>query len=184
MPRQNKKYAENLLNVENEHLKKLNQIVTDSVKEEELLIQEIAQKTKEQLTFAQRIADKVARFGGSWRFIIIFGIVLVAWIVINELLPASRKYDPYPFILLNLILSCVAAMQAPVSMMSQNRQEDKDRKQAENDYMINLKSEIEIRTLHQKMDLLMQEQFLKLMECQAEQIKLLQQMLNKLPGGK
>lgn len=179
------KYIDELLDTENDHLKKLNEIVLQSVEQEKLLLQNIAESAAEQLTLGQRLADKVARFGGSWKFITWFAVVLFGWIVINLLLTGRSKFDPFPFILLNLVLSCLAAIQAPVIMMSQNRQEEKDRKRNENDYVINLKAEIEIRTLHQKVDLLMQEQFKKLIESQAEQIKLLQSIIKeeKKKGG-
>lgn len=170
------KYIQDLLQTEDEHLKKLNEIVVQSIEQEKLMLQNIADE-KEQLSFGQRTADKVARFGGSWRFIIWFGGVLLVWIMINLMLPAKERWDPYPFILLNLLLSCLAAIQAPIIMMSQNRQEEKDRQRNENDYMVNLKAEIEIKTLHQKMDLLIQDQFKKLIETQAEQIKLLQALV-------
>lgn len=173
------KYVSELLNVESRHLKKLNGIVLDAVKEENLIIDKITNESKQHLTAAQRISDKVAKFGGSWKFIIVFSIILIIWITVNALLPAGKRFDPYPFILMNLILSCIAALQAPVIMMSQNRQQEKDREQSVNDYMINLKCEIEIRTLHQKMDLLIQDQFKKLIESQAEQIKLLQEIIGK-----
>jgi uncharacterized membrane protein len=107
---------------------------------------------KQNLTFGQRIADKVASFGGSWTFIISFGVFIFLWISLNVLWLINKGFDPYPFILLNLILSYLAALQAPVIMMSQNRQEEKDRERSKNDYMINLKSELEIRTLHEKID--------------------------------
>ncbi|MBO9203561.1 MULTISPECIES: DUF1003 domain-containing protein [Niastella] len=171
------KYINELLNTENEHLKKLNEIVLQSIEQEKLLLESIAQHDTEQLSLGQRLADKVARFGGSWKFITWFTAMLVIWIGINLILIGRGRFDPYPFILLNLLLSCLAAIQAPVIMMSQNRQEEKDRKRNENDYVVNLKAEIEIRTLHQKIDLLMQEQFKKLIESQAEQIKLLQSII-------
>jgi uncharacterized membrane protein len=173
------KYISELLDTENDHLKKMNEIVLQSLEQEKLLLQNISQPPDEQLTLGQRLADRVARFGGSWKFITWFGAVLCIWIIINLLLKGRDRFDPYPFILLNLLLSCLAAIQAPVIMMSQNRQEEKDRKRNENDYLINLKAEIEIRTLHQKMDLLMQEQFKKLIETQAEQIKLLQSIIRE-----
>jgi uncharacterized membrane protein len=173
------KYIDELLDTENDHLKKLNEIVLQSVEQEKLLLQNIAESAAEQLTLGQRLADKVARFGGSWKFITWFAAVLIGWIGINLLLTGRGRFDPFPFILLNLVLSCLAAIQAPVIMMSQNRQEEKDRKRNENDYVINLKAEIEIRTLHQKVDLLMQEQFKKLIESQAEQIKLLQSIIKE-----
>ena len=113
-------------------------------------------------TIGQRAADQIAKFAGSWAFIFSFTGVLIAWMVINGLL-ASRAFDPYPFILLNLVLSCVAAIQAPLIMMSQNRQEEKDRRRAENDYKVNLKTEIMIEDLHDKMNeiLVRQESILK-----------------------
>jgi uncharacterized membrane protein len=179
------KYINELLDTENDHLKKLNEIVLQSIEQEKLVLQNIAEPAAEQLTLGQRLADRVARFGGSWKFITWFAVVLFVWILINLLLIGRNRFDPYPFILLNLVLSCLAAIQAPVIMMSQNRQEEKDRKRNENDYVINLKAEIEIRTLHQKVDLLMQEQFKKLIESQAEQIKLLQSIIReeKKKGG-
>lgn len=174
------KYISELLNTENDHLKKLNEIVLQSIEQEKLLLESLSQQqATEKLSFGQRLADKVARFGGSWKFITWFMAVLIIWIGINLLLTSRERFDPYPFILLNLLLSCLAAIQAPVIMMSQNRQEEKDRKRNENDYVVNLKAEIEIRTLHQKIDLLMQEQFKKLIESQAEQIKLLQSIIRE-----
>ena len=126
------------------------------------------------------MADHVAAIGGSWGFIIAFGLILTAWMGWNQLTKGHpMAFDPYPFIFLNLMLSMLAAIQAPVIMMSQNRQEEKDRTRNENDYVVNLKSEIEIRTLHQKIDLLIQEQFKQLIESQAEQIKLLQSIIRE-----
>lgn len=121
-------------------------------------------------TFGQKIADKVAEFGGSWTFILSFLGFLVLWIAANALLLLNKGFDPYPFILLNLILSCIAALQAPVIMMSQNRQEEKDRERAKNDYMINLKSELEIRMLHEKIDHMIIQQEETLIQMQKEQI--------------
>lgn len=173
------KYINQLLNTEDGHLKKLNEIVLQSIEQEKLLLQNISDSRKDKLSFGQRLADRVARFGGSWKFIISFMLLLAVWIVINLVLVNRHRFDPYPFILLNLLLSCLAAIQAPVIMMSQNRQEEKDRTRNENDYVVNLKSEIEIRTLHQKIDLLIQEQFKQLIESQAEQIKLLQSIIRE-----
>ena len=129
------------------------------------------------LTTGQRIADKVASFGGSWRFIILFGLFLFIWISINIFWLANKGFDPYPFILLNLILSCLAAIQAPVIMMSQNRQEEKDRERAKKDYMINLKSELEIRILHEKIDHLIMHQQQELLEIQKVQIEMMNDIL-------
>lgn len=130
-----------------------------------------------QLTFGQRIADKVALFGGSWTFIISFFLFITVWIVSNVIFLNQKTFDPYPFILLNLILSCIAAVQAPIIMMSQNRQEEKDRLRAKKDYQVNLKAELEIRKLHEKVDELMIQQHEKIMEIQEIQINLMKQIL-------
>jgi len=129
------------------------------------------------LTFGQRIADKVASFGGSWKFIISFGVFIFIWICANIYWLANKGFDPYPFILLNLILSCLAALQAPVIMMSQNRQEEKDRDRSKKDYMINLKSELEIRTLHEKVDHFIMDQYEELIDIQKEQMEKLNFLL-------
>ncbi len=136
-------------------------------------MQNLLHPPKETITKGQAISDKVASFGGSWAFIISFFIILILWIVYNCIAPTGKNFDPYPFILMNLILSCIAALQAPIIMMSQNRQEEKDRKRSENDYLINLKAELEIRALHQKIDLLLQEQIKVLFESQAAQLEIL-----------
>lgn len=130
-------------------------------------------------TFGQKIADKVAEFGGSWTFILSFLGFLVLWIAANVFLLVNKGFDPYPFILLNLILSCIAALQAPVIMMSQNRQEEKDRDRAKNDYMINLKSELEIRMLHEKIDHLIIQQEETLIKMQKEQIDRLNSIIEQ-----
>jgi len=149
---------ENLLTAENEHIIKLQEIVKKTIEDENLIIQNLLNPPKEIVTRGQNISDKVARFGGSWFFIISFLLLLTVWILFNVLVPKGDEFDPYPFILMNLVLSCVAALQAPIIMMSQNRQEEKDRKRSENDYLINLKAELEVRALNQKLDLLVQEQ--------------------------
>ena len=135
---------------------------------------------KEIITRGQSISDKVAQFGGSWKFIIIFAIILTVWIFYNSIAPSGLNFDPYPFILMNLILSTIAALQAPIIMMSQNRQEEKDRMRSENDYLINLKAEMEIRSLHQKVDLLLEEQIKTLFDSQAKQFDLLEDMSEKI----
>lgn len=132
------------------------------------------------LTFGQRVADHVATFGGSWTFIISFLAFLLIWIAVNALWLVNESFDPYPFILLNLILSCVAALQAPVIMMSQNRQETKDRERAKKDYMVNLKSELEIRILHEKIDHLMLNQQQEILEVQKIQIEMLSDILEEM----
>lgn len=118
----------------------------------------------------------MASFGGSWKFILVFFLVMLIWIFLNVFILNDVAFDPYPFILLNLVLSCTAALQAPVIMMSQNRKEQKDRKRAENDYLVNLKSEIEIRNLHQKIDLLIVEQMKSLFETQKIQLEMLEEI--------
>lgn len=135
---------------------------------------------EKKLSVGQRVADKVADFGGSWTFIISFVSFLVLWILANVFILANKGFDPYPFILLNLILSCVAALQAPVIMMSQNRQEEKDRERAKKDYMINLKSELEIRILHEKIDHLIMHQQQTLLEMQKEQMERMEEMMKRM----
>lgn len=171
---------ENILNAENGHIIKLQEIVKKTLEDESLIIQNLLNPPKEILTKGQDISDKVARFGGSWLFIISFFIILTIWIVYNVTAPKGGEFDPYPFILMNLILSCIAALQAPIIMMSQNRKEEKDRKRNENDYLINLKAELEIRSLNQKLDLLLQEQIKLLFESQTKQMELLKRIESKL----
>ena len=179
----NKKHFDELLKSENEHLQKLHDIVLASVKEEELIASKLYNKD-EVTSFPDRVSDKVAEFGGSWKFIISFLVMMTVWIVSNVFWLKNKAFDPYPFILLNLILSCVAALQAPIIMMSQNRKEDRDRQRAENDYIINLKAEIEIRNLHQKLDLLIAEQMKNLFEIQKAQVDQLQEIIDSLKNHK
>lgn len=141
---------------------------------------DIAEQDDSVLTTGQRIADKVATFGGSWTFIISFGTFLFGWILLNVFFLQQNAFDPFPFILLNLILSCIAALQAPVIMMSQNRQEQKDRDRAKKDYMINLKSELEIQMLHEKVDHLIMHQQKELIEIQKIQIDMMNDILKKV----
>jgi uncharacterized membrane protein len=174
------KEIDQLLMQENAHLKKLHAIVKATIQSEELIIQNLLNPPIETLTTGQAISDKVARFGGSWKFIIAFGVVLTSWIVFNVLALNQFRFDPFPFILMNLILSCIAALQAPVIMMSQNRQEEKDRKRSENDYLINLKAELQIRTLNQKIDVLLEDQIKTLFATQEKQFLLLKEILTKM----
>ena len=171
---------ETLLTQEDDQLKKLQDIVTETIKEQELILDNLLHPPSEILSRGQKVSDKVARFGGSWKFIISFALILIVWIIYNIFSPQKDRFDVYPFILLNLVLSCIAAMQAPIIMMSQNRQEEKDRQRAENDYLVNLKAEIEIRGLHQKMDLLLQEQLKTLYTLQHKQIELLNSICDKV----
>ena len=135
------------------------------------------------LTFGQRVADRVATFGGSWTFIIFFSVVLFLWVTVNSFILANRAFDPYPYILMNLVLSALAALQAPVIMMSQNRSEARDRLRGENDYKINLKAELEIRHLHEKLDHLLRRQYNRLFELQQIQIELLEELGQKRRGS-
>ncbi len=169
-----------MLSDEKNHLEKLHKIVKDSINAEELLIHNLSNPEIENLSFSDKLSDNVAFFGGSWKFIISFFIVLTIWIIFNVFAIGVYKFDPYPFILMNLILSCIAALQAPIIMMSQNRQEEKDRKRSENDYLINLKAEMQIRSLNQKIDLLLEEQIKTLFETQEKQFELLKAINLKL----
>jgi uncharacterized membrane protein len=169
-----------LLQSETQQLNKLRVIVEKTMADEKLMIENLLHPPIEELTTGQKISDKVARFGGSWAFIISFFIILIIWILFNTLAPLRANFDPYPFILMNLILSCIAALQAPIIMMSQNRQEEKDRERGENDYLINLKAELEIRGLHQKIDLLLEEQIKVLFDSQAQQLGILKNIETKI----
>ena len=166
---------EKLKRVQAEHRERLRQIVGDALKEEKILSESLNADGKVPLTFGERMADKIALFGGSWKFIFLFFFVVALWISLN-VFALTVKFDPFPFILMNLFLSCVAALQAPFIMMSQNRKEERDRTRAENDYMVNLKAELEIRSLHQKIDLLLNESMKTLYDSQANQLALLKEI--------
>lgn len=172
--------TEQLLKSGDEQLVKLQKIVQQTIKEEKLIVQNLLNQPQDIISRGDSISDKVASFGGSWKFIILFSVILFAWILLNTLTLFSNHFDPYPFILMNLVLSAVAALQAPVIMMSQNRKEEKDRKRNENDYLINLKAELEVRSLHQKMDLLLEEQIKILFDSQAKQLEILKSIEEKL----
>lgn len=172
--------TKNLLKSEDEQLSKLQQIVKQAIAEEKLIVDNLLHQPNEILTRGQSISDKVATFGGSWKFIISFAIILCVWILFNTISPRRDEFDPYPFILMNLVLSAIAALQAPIIMMSQNRKEEKDRKRSENDYLINLKAELEVRSLHQKIDLLLEDQIKILFDSQATQLEILKRIEDKL----
>ncbi len=161
-------------------LTKLEKTVLSSVTNRTTLTDKVVGEEKQKLTIGQTIADKVASFGGSWTFIISFGVFIFIWILINMYWFINKGFDPYPFILLNLILSCLAALQAPVIMMSQNRQEEKDRDRSKKDYMINLKSELEIRMLHEKIDHFIMDQQQELFELQKTQIEMMNNILKQI----
>lgn len=169
-------YVSSLVQAEKGELSDLEKEVLESISRQEILSTHVDQEFESRLTPGQRLSDRLARFGGSWTFIMFFGCVLVAWIVVNSATLLLRPFDPYPFILLNLILSCLAAIQAPVIMMSQNRQEAKDRARATHDYQVNLKAELEIRQVHQKLDHLLSHQWERLVEIQEVQLELLSEM--------
>lgn len=173
------KYIADYLAKELGELSDLEQRVLASFRNNSTLTDKIADSGDESvtLTFGQKIADKVAAFGGSWTFILSFCFFLFLWIIINVFWFHNQGFDPYPYILLNLILSCIAALQAPIIMMSQNRQEEKDRARSKSDYMINLKSELEIRMLHEKIDHLIMHQQEELLEIQKVQIDMMQDIL-------
>ena len=163
-----------------EHLNEREKKVADRLAEGTPISRNVAKDFSEQSTFGQRIADRVTTFGGSWTFISIFGAVLFLWILLNFLLliRLGSTFDPYPYILLNLVLSMLAAVQAPIILMSQNREADKDRLSAEHDYEVNLKAELEIMALHEKLDLLREKQWSELISIQQEQLKLLSRLMD------
>ena len=170
-----------LMESEKLHFQKLQELVENTIKEEKLLTAKLAESEEDSaITLGDRLADKIADFGGSWSFILLFLFGILAWIVLNSFSSTGIQFDPFPYILLNLILSCIAALQAPVIMMSQNRQENKDRRRARNDFLVNLKAELEVRSLHSKVDLLMSEQMKSLFEFQKGQIDLLKEIKEKL----
>ena len=173
------KYISNYLLVEIGELSNLETRVIGSLNEDKSLVSTVEDEIGVR-TVGQKVADKVAAFGGSWKFIILFGVFILFWILINIYVFLNKGFDPYPFILLNLILSCLAALQAPVIMMSQNRQEEKDSERAKKDYMINLKSELEIRMLHEKLDHLIMHQQEELIEIQKVQIEMMNDILTRI----
>jgi uncharacterized membrane protein len=169
-------YIKEVLEDEIGELSALDQEVVESLQQHEILSSDLEKQFEKKLTFGERLSDQIAEFGGSWKFLITFGVVIIVWIGANVVLLATRAFDPYPFILLNLILSCLAAVQAPVIMMSQNRAEARDRLRGENDYKVNLKAELEIRHLHEKIDHLLSRQYNRLFEIQQIQIELLEEI--------
>jgi uncharacterized membrane protein len=174
-----KDYIKEVLEDEIGELSALDNEVIESLQQHEILSSDISKQFERKLTFGERLSDHIAEFGGSWKFLITFGAVLLIWIAVNGVILVTRAFDPYPFILLNLILSCLAAVQAPIIMMSQNRAEARDRLRAENDYKVNLKAELEIRHLHEKIDHLLRRQYNRLFEIQQIQIELLEEISRK-----
>jgi len=178
------KYISEKLVNEIGELNDLKKQVVNSISKSEIISDESLKTDLKNESIGGKIADKVADFGGSWTFILSFVFFLLLWIGTNAFVFMNKGFDPYPFILLNLILSCVAALQAPIIMMSQNRQETKDRERAKNDYMINLKSELEIRILHEKIDQLIMHQQKELMEIQKVQTELMHTILEEVKKNK
>lgn len=172
-------HIRHLLADEKGELSELEAEVARSLTEQELLSHNVNSEFDSKLTFGERVADQVATFGGSWKFIILFGSVIFVWIVLNALLLTRKPFDPFPFILLNLLLSCLAALQAPVIMMSQNRLESKDRLRSEHDYKVNLKAELEIRHLNEKLDHLINQQWQNQLETQQIQLEMLEELMDK-----
>jgi uncharacterized membrane protein len=170
------KYFKNILESERGELSNLDNEVLESLKNHETISEDVSLEYRSKLTFGERLSDKISAFGGSWKFINLFLLILIMWILFNSFILITNKFDPYPYILLNLVLSCIAAIQAPVIMMSQNRQEARDRMRSENDYKINLKSELEIRQLHLKIDHLLSSQWERMMEIQDIQISLIEEL--------
>jgi uncharacterized membrane protein len=177
-------YVQSLLEDERGDLTSLERSVVESLARHETLSEDVETEFQKKLTIGERMADQIASFGGSWTFISWFGGFILIWVLINTLVLIVRPFDPYPFILLNLFLSCLAAIQAPIIMMSQNRQEARDRLRSENDYRVNLKAELEIRHLHEKLDHLLQHQWERLMEIQQIQIELMNELTSEKRGGR
>lgn len=171
-------HVEGILREDKGALSKLEKEVIESLEHQDVLVENINKKFEHSLSFGEKVADKIAQFGGSWKFILSFLFVIGVWMVINIFFFAREGFDPYPFILLNLVLSCLAAIQAPVIMMSQNRQAEKERLRANEDYCTNLKAELEIQQLHSKLDLFMKRQWESLIELQKIQIELSEELLH------
>ena len=159
---------------------KVEKEVVDAISHNKILSDNIEEELDDKLSIGQKVADKVATFGGSWGFIITFFSFMALWMVLNIVFLRNTGYDPYPFILLNLVLSCLAAIQAPIIMMSQNRQEQKDRQRSEHDYKVNLKAELEIQLLHEKIDHLIVNQNKRLLEIQKIQNDYLEEIVEKV----
>lgn len=176
-----KKYVREYLTNELGELSELDKKVVESINQKTIITDNPIQNG-DAISLGERLADKIASFGGSWKFIAIFIGFIFLWILMNAVFLLSNSFDPYPFILMNLILSCLAALQAPVIMMSQNRQAAIDRKHAGEDYMVNLKSELEVRSLHEKMDHMILFQQQKLLEIQQLQVDMLSDIREQLNG--
>lgn len=173
-------YLTSLITQEKGELAVIDRDVMEAIKNNSILSENIQDEKEGQLTIGQKFADKIAVFGGSWTFILTFFSFILIWITVNIWFLATQPFDPFPFILLNLILSCLAAIQAPIIMMSQNRQEQKDRQRGEHDYKINLKAELEIQLLSEKIDHLLVHQNKKLLEIQEVQTDYLEDLMREI----
>lgn len=177
------KYVQGILEAEKGKLSASEEEVVKSLEEKEFVSKDINIEYERKLTIGERMADAIAEFGGSWTFIISFSVVFLIWIAINTIILVWKPFDPYPFILLNLVLSALAAIQAPIILMSQNREEAKDRIRSEYDYKVNLKAELEIRNLHEKIDNLLMNQWQRLLEIQEIQMEIMQELTSKVSKG-
>jgi len=176
------KNLNSLLEVQKSHLDKLGLIVREAIEEEELIVKKVAHPEREKITTAQKIADSITNFSGSIPFLLINAGLFVFWILVNTLPLGFEPLDPYPYGFLTMVVSLEAIFLSCFVLISQNRQEQKDRERSENDYLINLKAEIEVRSLHQKMDLLLQEQIETLYDTQEQQLQMLGEIKNKIKG--
>jgi uncharacterized membrane protein len=172
-------YVSELLHKERGELSELDREVIERMAVGELISSNVAAEFEDRRTTGERVSDWLAKFGGSWTFILLFAVVIVVWMTVNVIAAGRDQFDPYPFILLNLVLSCLAAVQAPIILMSQNRQEAKDRLASENDYQVNLKAELEIRHLHEKLDHLLNRQWQRLAEIQEIQLEIMQDIARR-----
>lgn len=171
-------HIEKLITEDKGVLSSLEKEVLESLASQDILVENVNKKFETKLTLGQRMANRVAHFGGSWKFIIVFLTLIIVWMILNTFFITQDGFDPYPFILLNLVLSCLAAIQAPIIMMSQNRQAQRDRLQANEEYCTNLKAELEIQHLHSKLDLFMKHQWESLLELQKIQIELTEDLIH------
>jgi len=174
------RHMEAIVKKEVGQMTELEQQVLEKMKSNKFVADNVEPELEREYTFAEKLSDKIAEFGGSWKFIISFLLMMTVWMGLNVFLYHEKGFDPYPFILLNLVLSCLAALQAPIIMMSQNRQEDKDRVRSEHDYQVNLSAELQIRMLHEKLDYLMHTQHRQVIEFQQIQIELMQELEEKV----
>ncbi|WP_152277459.1 DUF1003 domain-containing protein [Methylorubrum populi] len=174
------RFVAELLAEEHGEYSDLDRQVAESIAAQDTIAENIEEDYDEHRSFGEQVSDGLAAFGGSWSFLISFALVLVAWMAVNVIMGELKAFDPYPFILLNLVLSCLAAIQAPIIMMSQSRQDKKDRLRSNNDYRVNLKAELEIRHLHEKMDHLVTKQWQRLAEIQQIQLEMLQDMRTRV----